>query len=283
MYRNHEKLIVLVGLMVVLVSGLLYAAFADSTTVGANPHSTSTPFPTQMPLPERPETLADIQRMLQEMGEICQLPCFWGFRPGDTTEEEIVEFLQPVAIGNNAPELHYAFSEDPEQESLFYINFGVTDGVVSLTTVILDRPSEWLPPQTLELPYLLSTTTSVPYIYSGINITTRRIFITIIRDGVYAQYAFELHIEGALLESNLHFCPVPEENPLILFRLRDQDADFLVEEYGIPEMVSRNKTWPIERMTGMEVQEFVDQIIESPNECIELPSYSELVEMGYEF
>jgi hypothetical protein len=272
--------------IITLVSaGLLISAYADGRIEEVSQRATLTPTPSQIPLPERPETLSDIQALLQTPDEACQLPCFWEIRPGYTTEEEITEFLQPVAVGSNAPELHYAFREEPSQEAIFYISFGVEDGVVSSISVILDTPSEWLPAETLELPHLLSIITSTPSAYLSINITTQRAFLTFAYDeGIMAAYSFELHIEGeTLTESDFQFCPVLEENYDIILRLSNDDIASLLEEYGIPLYVSRNKTWPVERMTGMEVEEFVEQIIENPDECIELPSYAELLEMGYEF
>lgn len=284
-HPDYLKGLVIFTWWVLIVGGSLFSMATDGIAEDANVTLTLTPNPTQIPLPERPETLSDIQALLQTPDETCQLPCFWGIRPGYTTEEEIIEFLQPVAVGNNAPELHYAFREEPGQEAIFYISFGVEDGVVSSTSVILDTPSEWLPAETLELPHLLSIIPSTPSAYLSINITTQRAFLTFAYDeGIMADYSFELHIVGeTLTESDFQFCPVLEENYDIILRLSNDDIDSLLEEYGIPLYVSRNKTWPVERMTGMEVEEFVEQIIENPDECIELPSYAELLEMGYEF
>lgn len=263
------------SLLTLISGGLLFLTPTDRPVEEATPRSTLTPSATQIPLPERPETLSDIQVLLQEVDENCQLPCFWGFIPGHTTEEEVIEFLQPVVIGSNAPELHYAFREEPGEESTFYINFGVENGIVSSISVILDTPSEWLPPETLELPHLLSIMTSVPAAYLDINITTRRVFITLgYEEGVFAGYAFELHFIGeSLAEADFQFCPVLEQNHFILFRLRNGDIDSLL----------RGDRTPLETMTGIEDENFVAQIIENPGECIDLPSYSELLEMEYNF
>jgi hypothetical protein len=269
---------------VVLVGGgSVFSTATDWITENLSTSVTLTPTP--IPLPERPETLADIQTLLQEVDEDCQLPCFWGFIPGHTTEEEVIEFLQPVAIGNNSPELQYIFRQGEGEYPIFWLSFGITEGVVSTTYMTLENPSEWLPSETLELPYLLSIISSTPSAYLSINITTQRTFLTLAYDeGIMATYSFELHALGeTLAEADFQFCPLIEENYDIIFKLRNGDIDSLLEGYGIPLYVSRNKIWPVERMTGMEVEEFVEQIIENPDECIELPSYAELLEMGYEF
>lgn len=273
------------GLLTLFSGWLLFSTPTDRAVEEATLHQTLTPGTTQVPLPERPETLSDIQALLRVSDEACQLPCFWGIRPGYTTEEETIEFLQPVPVGNNAPELQYVYREEPQQDPIFSLGIGVRDNLVSLIEIIVRNPSSWLPPQTLELPQLLSTIPSVPYAYSSINITTQRLFLTFAYDeGVLVQYSFVLHIEGvSLIESDIQFCPLLEENDFIKLRLRNNDADFLLEEYGIPQMVIRNKIWPVERITGMEIEDFVAQIIANPDECINLLSYSELLEMGYDF
>jgi hypothetical protein len=263
------------GLLTLFSGALLFSTPTDHAVEEAAPRSTLTPSVTQIPLPERPETLSDIQSLLQKVDENCQLPCFWGFIPGQTTEAEVIEFLQPAAIGNNAPELHYAFREEPGEESTFYISFGVEDEMVSSISVILDTPSEWLPSETLELSHLLSIMTSVPVAYLDINITTRTVFLTLgYEEGVFAGYAFELHFIGeSLAKADFQFCPVLEQNHFILFRLRNGDINSLL----------RGDRTPLETMTGIEVEDFVAQIIANPDECIDLPSYSELLEMGYDF
>jgi hypothetical protein len=73
------------------------------------------------------------------------------------------------------------------------------------------------------------------------------------------------------------------DSAYIKLRLRNENAQFLLEEYGTLSNAVSDKIWTVERMTGMEVEDFVAQIIENPDECIDLPSYSELLEMGYEF
>lgn len=70
---------------------------------------------------------------------------------------------------------------------------------------------------------------------------------------------------------------------LLLYFSGGGPAQFLLEEYGTLSDAVSDKIWTVERMTGMEVEDFVEQIIENPDECIELPSYPELIEMGYEF
>jgi hypothetical protein len=66
------------------------------------PTSTRTPKPTVTPtwvaLPTLPpaEALAKVKELLETNGG-CELPCWWGIRPGKTTWKEAYDFLQPLA------------------------------------------------------------------------------------------------------------------------------------------------------------------------------------------
>jgi hypothetical protein len=277
------------GIAGIVVVGLLYSAHAAGILDEVNQHPTLTPAVTQMPLPERPETLSDIQALLQERDENCQLPCFWGIRPGYTPEEEVTEFLQPVSVGNNAPELHYAFREEPRAEPIFSLSFGVSDGVVSETSVALDNVSEWLPLQTLDLSNLLIVMPSEPSVYISINLSQRRIFVDLAySEGVLAQYGFKIRLATGdtidpLVDNPFLLCPSLDQNDSIILRLRDGEIEALLEDYGYPIFIEHNKTWTLEHMIGMDVEEFVGQITENPNDCIEMPSYPKLLAMGYEF
>jgi hypothetical protein len=58
--------------------------------------NTSTPIPTQTPLPPlSPEEALATVTMLYETNRDCDLPCWWGFRPGQTDWLTAKEFLTP--------------------------------------------------------------------------------------------------------------------------------------------------------------------------------------------
>lgn len=262
-----------------------FDAILETGTIQSLP--TPTAFATATDIPEPPQTLEEVQELLQP-DETCQLPCFWGFRPGYSTEAEVIEFLQPQAVGNNRPDLGYIFQETPEEDPIFSLGFDVADGIVSTINVNLESPDEWLPPQTLELPYLLSIMPSIPQALISINLSQSRFFLSFAFDeGVIAQYAFKLRVKGGVVDpfedNPFLLCPSIDLNNLIILRLHDGDIQSVLEEYGYPTFIKRNKIWTIERMAGISVEEFVDQIVEASDECIELPSYPDLFEMGYEF
>ena len=182
--------------------GLLFSVSAQPPLQENTPSASSTSTPTQVPLPELPQTLSDLQSLFQKTNEACHLPCFWSIRPGYTTETEIVSFLQSNALFSNVPEREYDFRESPEKSPFLVLSFDSTDNVVSTTTMIVRNPSTWLPAETLELPYLLSTMPSMPAAYIGINITTFQMFLILIyKEGVWARYTFELHEAGESIKS----------------------------------------------------------------------------------
>jgi hypothetical protein len=278
------------SIILLILSISMFSSIVIEQTKGDSSLSViSTPVATQIPLPEKPETLSDIQALLREPDENCQLPCFWGVRPGYTKEEEILEFLQPIAIGKNPPELQYAFREAPDEEATFYIAFGAKDDIVLTTYVVLHNPSEWLPAQTLELPHLLSVMRSTPDAYMTINLSQSRIFLDLFyEEGILANYAFQIRLATGntidhTVDNPFILCPSITSTQVIFFQFQDGNIDALFEDNGYQIFVERNKTWPVERMTGMEVEEFVAQIVENPDECIELLSYPDLLEMGYVF
>lgn len=281
------------GLLTLFSGGLLFSTPTDRVVEAATPHPTLTPAATQIPLPERPETLSDIQALLQEAEEICELPCFWGIQPGYTSAADVIGFLEPDADFSSAHEsyaVEYYFREEGEQQPIFSIDVGITDEVASLTEIIVSNPSEWLPAETLELPHLLSIMQSLPQAYLSISLGQRRVFLIIAYDeGVLAQYPFDLRIEGDVSsptgDEPYLFCPSLEQNPFIKLRLSDSDARTMLEEYAIGFQPGATVIpyWSVDRMTGLETGEFIQRIIENPDECIELLSYAELVDLGYPF
>lgn len=238
-------------------------------------------------LPERPETLLDIQTLLQDQKGDCQLPCWWGVRPGTTTEEEVTEFLQPVGIGSNSPELIYVFKDPLTANPLLYLEFSIKENLVTYTVMVIHNSAEWLPSKTLELPYLLSSTLSLSQATISISLAQGRIYMVLAyEEGILIQYAFETVIEGNVISRDVdvpfQLCPTLEHTSDIVLHLNDMDVQSLLKYYSTPPDQD-NRVWSIEHMTGMTVEEFVKQIVEHPEECIELPSYPDLLEMGYEF
>jgi hypothetical protein len=243
-----------------------------------------TPLPTEFQVPDKPETLSDIQTLIQNDNGTCQLPCFWSFRLEYSTEEEVLDFLQLQPEDLDEAELSYSFPESAELDSLFWLNFSLQNNLLSQIVIVIDNPSDWLPDNTLQLHHLLSMLPSTSEIYLSINTTTQKAFLTLAYDeGVLARYVFDLRTEGAsTLEADYSFCTSLSANELIRLQLRNVDAQALLEGYGMLDESVQNKVWTIDRMTGMSVEDFVTHVIDNPDGCIDIYSYAELSEMGYE-
>ena len=90
--------------------------------------------------------------------------------------------------------------------------------------------------------------------------------------------------ESRLSQSEFSFCPILDQNDEIMFTLRTgSDLYSQLQDSGILQDIARNDAWSVERMTGMTTEEFISQITEHPDACIQLLSYSELTHMGYVF
>ncbi len=100
-------------------------------------------------------------------------------------------------------------------------------------------------------------------------------------------YPFEIQIAGDTISPDSNnpflFCPDLEFSTDIWIKLHDVNIEEVLEAYGYPFSLAENRMWTVEHMTGLRIEAFISQIINHPDECIELPSYTELLEMGYEF
>jgi hypothetical protein len=102
-------------------------------------NSTPVPEPTRITHLVAPQTLNDVQlRMISN--ESCQLPCFWGFRPGETTGDEVLSFVQPIEDYNGRGDRYdvaYDFSIDHGEEPIVTLAFSIRNERLALLQVIL--------------------------------------------------------------------------------------------------------------------------------------------------
>lgn len=176
--------------------------------------------PTPIPLPDRPESTEQLQALMLEV-DTCPLPCFWGFQPDHTSAADVISFVQPEGNFNTLREeysINYDFAQDDEEIPPLIITFSIEADLLTEIELIIDRPAEWMPPETLELSHLLATMPSTPEIYLAVNTGQGRIFLTLVYDeeGVLAQYPFPLRVQGNVMSPNVDkpilLCPDPQLN-----------------------------------------------------------------------
>lgn len=192
-------------------------------TLTPPPTSTLTPIPSWTPLPTLDQS-ARRQLILDLLNHNagCQLPCWWGITPGETTWEQAKQSLALFAeeigevpkdektqlLGERSIAIHlYAVKyESPQSGTLVftgysfnYIGFGVEGGIVIYITVgnnaqeIDSDTAQYLLPNLLET-YGVPNDTRL-YVEDGPN--TLEFWIGVMYEqGIIARYAYQAHREG---------------------------------------------------------------------------------------
>ena len=262
-----------------------------SATITLAQDATTTP-DAFTPLPP-PEDIEALQEALI-LDDSCLLSCFLGFRPEVTSENDVLSFA-PVDYDIDGLE-RYSTSFILEQNetktsSLFRLELIVEDEILREIIVTFTDAGDWLPPETFDMRAVLMNQTTTPEIYISLNLTTFRVAVMFYYSEVefLAQYIMPIQIEGNVFsgesEMPLLLCPDLESHDFIKFWLgNNSDSDLtLPERYliGFDPNDDIEAYWDIQRMTGLDEETFVEAIIESPHECIELPSLRQLNEWNY--
>jgi hypothetical protein len=278
--KNRQLLYLGVALLLVAVVGVLLAMRVASLL----------PIPLGLPLPSTPSNLEQLQALMSIYSgdESCSLPCFWGFRPGQTRVEEIASFSPPDFDYTNLDHrynIDYSFVEDggDSRRPTMWMAFTIDDGLLYQTEVFLENPANWLPVETFELPSFLERTGSPTEAYVSININQSRVFLGLLFEESHslAQYSFQLEYEEEGFSPDVPYllCPSLNFTRHVRLWLRDGDIGNL-RETARPE-VAINRVLPVEVMTNLNPEDFTQQVVENPDECIELLSMNEMVEQGF--
>jgi hypothetical protein len=282
-------------LTIFIIGILLLAIFFVSLGNGrgsANTQPTPTAFPTAISILDPPQTLEEVQELLLP-DDTCQLPCFWGFRPDFTTSDEVLSFTrrQDEFAGLDSFDVDYYFEDyrEPKLTIIFLVESNMLEAME-----ITIMPGDWLPVGTFELSELLARMPSQPdEIYIMLTPVLGVVVMPVYADnGVVVHYQFHLKYPGDRLDHQartpLYLCPTFDSDNEIFDEsvrlwLQNDIGQAFLERYAEIEQGTSNRYWSVERMTGLTVAEFVEQVTEQSDECIELPSMPELREQGYEF
>jgi hypothetical protein len=287
------RILTLAKFPIITALGALIFVSIDIAHKSNDTLATATPFPTPINLPFAPRALDELETLLLPHEE-CTLPCFWEFRPGFSTIDEVAAFLQlKTGIGyfEDILVLDYHFIEEGSTDPIFSITFTVDQGILSWMQVFLEDLDEWLPDNTLSMATLFERVDSEPEIYVSINAATNMFFVLVVHNdkGVMAQYAFEFQ-EDEFTESNnpIILCPLMERNTSLVLWLQNEDQPTPVQEHiDLPPRSNinglRDIDESIEFFTGMDSATFIDHITNHATECIEAFSYIELRRRGYVF
>ena len=257
--------------------------------------------PTVTPIPDyfQNRELIPIFQSLMQPNVNCELPCFWGFYPGTSTVSDVQEFWT-AAFKTPIKTTH---SEDGRILASFWTNFlreyGLADISITMTfkqnvlwlfKVSTFNPLMWLEDDWVSLQSALQQLSGDNNSFIRITVGSVSLVLINMESNILIHKTYQLHTLGNTIspDSSEPLLLCPTENNLIsseLWLLDDETPISLEEILGNSIRFGRELApyQPIELMTNLNDDEFSDFIREHPEECIELLSYSELMELGYGF
>ena len=248
-----------------------------------------------VPLPLDPPFAPDNLPQLQTLMRIyagnsgCTLPCFWGFRPGQTSMDTVAAFL-PAAFNTGVLDrshgVDYAFGETGNERyyTEFSLDFTVSDaGVLDLMEVYMFDLQDWLPADTYELSHLLAAMGAPSEGYLSVRMSAARVYLSLIYEDARAiiTYTFRLGRERGTAKAPIQLCYGPESSEALLLRLLADDKRPLRDAQRATTM--RDSIVPVEALTGLDPEAFARHIVAHPDECLDLLSTSEMLERGFRY
>jgi hypothetical protein len=244
---------------------------------------TPTPAPTWTPLSTLPanEALAIVNDLLVNNGG-CNLPCWWGITPGETSWQEAHQFLATIATkieqGGSGLHVENGVTYQTTNYSVTYDIAGVPSGGGALFSIkngiissIYVGPASTV--QSFKLHQLLTdfgkpekvllkTYPNTPELYLPF-----RLVLFYANHRILAFYEYEAHKEGDLLQG----CPLSVGPELWLWSTNEVWTEKDAEEIVLgPD--SPNPLRPLEEVTDMSIDDFF-QAFKNPESktCIETP------------
>ncbi|MBZ0304326.1 MAG: hypothetical protein K8J31_31610 [Anaerolineae bacterium] len=251
---------------------------------GVTPTPVVTPF---YPNRDLDLDLLPVFRELMQTNEDCVLPCWWGFRPGETTIDEIVAFLQETGFDRDweesglpmTLEKYLRVGEpfgldlwDTEVRTIysFGISFLIEDGHLRSMRIEVNAPDEWLvpTPDRVSLPYVLSNMDILPGIYiSGLS-TDSDLWLNVSNKaaGVRLNYNFDLRDNLTLEEPML--CFSIEQTDSIWIELSEPGGEELVHTPESSQNAGRHRNYSFEELYGIDTAAFRQFFIDNPGGCL---------------
>ena len=264
------------------------------THTSAPPTATIPPSPTGSPIPTNtlipptprpttampPEEVNEYTRELLLTNNGCKLPCFWGIKPGETSWNEVVNFLTPFANRITPPtsDREKGFVSIHVDESINYLEsfrlaFHVKNGIVvdMGTYTGLVHPyelSEIL--KTYGIPSEIHIDTGM----SGMSLESYKfsVFLYYPDLGILVNYWTPTIVTDDIVFG----CPHNVSSPMLILWKPDEEQSFMFWAqngliFGHP---TRNiKQHPhLEDATGMSIEDFFETYIDPESEaCFEVP------------
>ncbi len=240
--------------------------------------ATYTPGPTNTPRPTlSADEAQDLTLDLLENNADCQLPCWWGFIPGETNWQTAESFLSTFVskiefVGSPTKSLYSGYVILPVLEDIYPISLQHVYTIRNDIIDVIDIHITNIP--TYSLPQILDTYGKPEEVWV---LTARKP-----REGnlpfdfalFYPQHRFmiDYSVQGPLQGDDILRCPTLEAS--ILLTTWSPEKEFTFAEV-INRRIPRSATafLPLETATGMTIDDFFQVFKETDNsECLKTPS-----------
>ncbi len=279
-------------LTILLLALLTYSSWVTGKDVGVQLSPPVTPMPVTTPLYPNRDLDLDLLSVFEELmqpNNDCVLPCWWGFRPGVTTVDEIVTFLQETGFDRDWKESGLtitleAYMREGEPFGLDFwdtpvrpiYGFGILfhsplpDDELRRMEVEFGLPNRWLSPELdrVSFPYVLSQLSVLPEIYipgtsSDANYRMHVVYKNI---GVWLTYRFDL-LENLSLEEP-RVCFSLEQTQSVTLLLGKPD-DAMIARFYEAIQNSTLTYYSIEDLYGMDIETLRKFFVSNPEGCLD--------------
>jgi hypothetical protein len=262
------------------------------------------PTPTSTEEPTTDVAWVSAIRQLMITNNECQLPCFWGFEPGEAEIRDILEFLSDIdeddiimtqindtpVVGDNG-ELGYNFILRFEPDTSLLVGLSTRDSVLFQTSVMINHPGELLADSIFEVSHILQMLGEPTEIFVALRGPTPSTFsLTLVYNDESVMVRYLINSQEPFNRMNpdqpLQLCPSMDRIELIFAWLQSPESETSVEENfpGLRDDTLPRSNWSLERISdNMNIETFTSLFFDDPDACIQLLSINQLIQQGYNF
>ncbi len=231
----------------------------------------------------------EFETLLQTNGG-CELPCWWGFIVGESTQNDWFHFLdtrtfhvfreEPID-GKTVPVDYAYFSFPNSADTAVTIHYQFDKSILTQLQITLNNPRQWLSPQVgaVSLPHLLSSLEDQPevYIFSGSTPLDYGIVLIDHKIGLMAKYTFDFWDAQRNQET------YPKQLSICLSMAYTSDIEITIQSPNVEPPLGvdvrphiraqeRQTYIPVEEATfgQVDAREFIEFFRAHPNGCLTL-------------
>lgn len=283
------QVLTLIGVTLIFVVGLSIPHLSNVNPGESNFESVVDQTPTFVPARDA-DLLLNFNELIPNQDENCKLPCWWGFKLGETTLKEVAAFLKENKFDRHWRDSIYSdvpfdqfiqfeqivlYFRDSSYFGEFTISFTFDENdILQGMRIRINQPTEWLDSEValLSFPELLAQIDEVPEIYiaeypSTFRLSDYRLMAVFKETGVEASYELDLSEEN----------PEPSDGKSLLMcfdmsRIKSIELR-LLHTVGREPLPDFFKTPENAYGIGISIEEFVRFFRENPDECLNVADY----------